>query len=89
MGSLPDDYPFCLTIDANGNTEWSPLQYQQKLAYDVMLTKIPCGTEYFSSKYKRKSIQCMEISIEYNNKKYKYEFIIDHWARPISCNDTK
>jgi len=93
MGSLPDDYPFCLTIDANGNTEWSPLQYQQKLAYDIMLTKIQCGKgggiSCSSCKNMDKAIEVIDTLVKYNNRHYNYKFIIDHWASAISYNDEK
>ena len=93
MGTLPHDYPFCLIMDADGNPFWSKLQHQQKLAYDLMLTKIQCGKgrgiSCSSCKNMGKSIEVIDTFVEYNNKRYRYQFIIDHWARPISYNDTK
>jgi len=40
---MPDNFPFCSMMGADGNPYWSEFQYQQKLAFDVMRTKIKCG----------------------------------------------
>lgn len=94
MGSLPPDYPFCLMIDANRNPYWSELQYHQKLAYDLMLTKIKRGKGWggvscSSCKDMQEPIEVIETFVELNNKRYNYTFMIDHWARPICENDAK
>ena len=93
MGSLPPDYPFCLIMDPNGNPYWSKLLYHQKLAYDLMLTKINCGKgggiSCCSCKDMWEPIEVIETSVELWNKRYNYTFMIDHSARPICENDKK
>jgi len=93
MGTLPADYPFCLMIDANGKPFWSELKYEQKIAYDLMLTKIEFGqgggVSCSSCKDMREPIEVIKTSVKYNDKQYFYTFMIDHWAKPICENDEK
>jgi hypothetical protein len=93
MGTLPPDYPFCLMIDTDGKPFWSKLQYQQKLAYDLMLTKIKCGkgggVSCCSCDDMRTPIEVIDTSVEFNQTRFSYRFIIDHWAKAICESDEK
>jgi len=90
MGSVRDDFPHCLCVK-DGKTEWSPLQHQQKLAYEQALTMVQKrntgGISCSTSENQTTGIEIIETNVSWKNVDYNYTFIIDNWGSAFQHRD--